>query len=213
MIEIYITSIILGLSVAAPIGPINIEIIRRGLTSGPLAAFALGCGAVSADCTYFGLSLLASRQAAEFVKSPGKVATVLFVGGGVLIWLGYGAIRAKSKINANTDEKKNYGSAIKGYFTGLAMTLANPMTIGLWLSIAASFTAASEEVTRAMNLVRLGGVGSGALSWVLFITSLLALSRRYITPKLLHWINVISGLIVVGFGLKFWLDAVRQLVE
>ena len=59
----------IGVSVAAPIGPVNVEIIRRGLTVGARSAFLLGLGAVSADCVYLGLSLTATSFAAALGES------------------------------------------------------------------------------------------------------------------------------------------------
>lgn len=46
---------LLGLSLAAPIGPVNVEIIRRGLKSGFRQALLAGAGAMSADATYLTL--------------------------------------------------------------------------------------------------------------------------------------------------------------
>lgn len=71
----------LGLQAAAPIGPVNLAIISRGLRLGGAAAFFLGCGAVTADCAYFGLAILATRAAGSALAHP-WVRPVVFLAGG-----------------------------------------------------------------------------------------------------------------------------------
>ena len=70
-------NIVLGISLAAPIGPANIAVIRRGLKYGFLPAFLVGLGVVFADMTYllliyfglanFGADLLLISTAVERV--------------------------------------------------------------------------------------------------------------------------------------------------
>lgn len=62
-----IRNIILGISLAAPIGPVNIEVIRRGLNFGFFPAFLLSIGAASADTTYL---LLIYFGLSSFIKVP-----------------------------------------------------------------------------------------------------------------------------------------------
>jgi len=92
-LSLFLGSMLLGLSVAAPIGPINVEIIRRGLTQSSLAAFAMGCGAVSADCIYFSLALAGARQVSAMSDSEGWRVFGLGLGAAMLIWLGVNSIR------------------------------------------------------------------------------------------------------------------------
>lgn len=48
-------NMLLGLTLAAPIGPVNLEIIKRGLKEGFRQAFLTGAGAMCADETYLTL--------------------------------------------------------------------------------------------------------------------------------------------------------------
>nr|WP_319637813.1 LysE family transporter [Priestia aryabhattai] len=49
---IAIKQIILGISLAAPVGPINIEMIKRGLTKGFWASWLVGLGGMTADILF-----------------------------------------------------------------------------------------------------------------------------------------------------------------
>ncbi len=86
------------------------------------------------------------------------------------------------------------------------MTIANPLTIALWLSIAASFSATGERGD--YPLVRLAGVASGALAWVAFIVSVIHWARRWVTPLFLRGVNLVSGTLLIIYGVKFWIDAI-----
>ena len=83
-------NILLGLSLAAPIGPVNVEIIKRGLNSGFKQAFLTGAGAMCADATYLILIFfgLTSFLNFDFMK--------IFLGiAGSIILIYLGAISAR----------------------------------------------------------------------------------------------------------------------
>ncbi|MFZ2358520.1 MAG: LysE family transporter [Anaerolineae bacterium] len=88
----------------------------------------------------------------------------------------------------------NYGSTF-------ALTLTNPMTI---LSFAAVFAglgvgAASGDYVSAAVLVL--GVFLGSALWWLALSTVVSLLRSRVSPRGLLWVNRISGLIILGFGL------------
>lgn len=212
-ILLFIASCLLGISVAAPIGPINVEIIRRGLTIGGTAAFFLGLGAVSADCAYFTLGVVGTEMVRQIVDTPWIVRTILGIGGGFLLWMGAASLRKAWTLprteldfqNAENNRPVPRGSTngakpFPTYLLGLAMTLANPMTIAFWLSISASLAVSGET---GPIWVRIGGVAVGAFSWVVFIVSVTVWTRRWVNDRFLRGVNLISGLMLVGFGLRF----------
>lgn len=205
-LPIFFSAFLLGLSVAAPIGPINIEIIRRALTVRPLAAFFFGLGAVTADCCYLGLALVAAEKARTILDSGWGYSLGLMVGGGMLAWIGWMSVRSKAAPPVVGEERTpiSVAQAARGWGTGLMLTLVNPMTVTLWLSVAAGFTASSEM---GHPVARLAGVGAGALSWVIFITTLLAFARSYVNARMLRMVNVVSGAVLIVFAIKLWVDA------
>ncbi len=207
---------LIGLGAAAPIGPINIEIIRRGLTIGPLSALSLGCGAVSADCVYFTLCLTAAELATGLLRSRVGSTAAFVLAGGMLAWLGTHSLRSairpvvtaalttpQSRACPTSAPPSARGLrrstvALRTYLLGLALTLANPMTVAFWMAQAARFTA---ETSRPAPWWRLAGVGSGALAWVAFLVSVLAWARRRVTPGFLRGVNLFSGALLCLFAL------------
>ncbi|OQO98502.1 lysine transporter LysE, partial [Geobacillus sp. 44C] len=49
MLNSFLSSILLGLSLSIPIGPINIEMIKRGIKFGFFHSWVVGLGGMSAD--------------------------------------------------------------------------------------------------------------------------------------------------------------------
>ena len=86
------------------------------------------------------------------------------------------------------------------YVSTFALTLTNPMTI---LSFAAVFAglgvgAASGDYASAAILVL--GVFLGSALWWLALSGAVSLLSGRVTPRGLRWVNRVSGVIILGFG-------------
>ena len=117
-------NIILGLSLAAPIGPVNLEIIKRGLNSGFKQAFLTGAGAMSADTTYLTLIFfgLISFLNIAFIKIVLGTA-----GSFILIYLGLVSVKEFfHRAVVENQSRRMYGSS---FITGYVLAISSPMTI------------------------------------------------------------------------------------
>src|SRR2546423_14881985 len=99
--SLILKGILLGLGAAVPIGPVNVEIVRRTLRGGFFAGFALGCGAVTVDVCYailssLGFGLLFNRPIFYWPLSVGGIALLTYLG--VMCWAG--AIKAMRPVAA-----------------------------------------------------------------------------------------------------------------
>jgi threonine/homoserine/homoserine lactone efflux protein len=95
-------NILLGLTLAAPIGPVNLEIIKRGLNSGFRQAFLTGTGAMCADATY--LTLIFFGLTAFLNIALMKI--ILGVAGSfILIYLGWISAKEFFHKAASTENK------------------------------------------------------------------------------------------------------------
>ena len=82
----FLRGLLIGFSIAAPVGPIGVLCIRRTLAEGRVYGFVSGLGAATADATYgsiagFGLTFIAS-----FLVSQGL--WLRLIGGLFLVYLG-----------------------------------------------------------------------------------------------------------------------------
>lgn len=192
-----IKSFVIGLSIAAVVGPISVLCIQRTLSRGYMYGLISGLGVATADGTYgsiaaFGLTVISTFLVHEEVW-------IRAIGGVFLLYLGIRTMMSKPAEKAAAAAKaRNLPAA---YASILLLTLTNPLTI---LSFAAIFAGIGVSGGKgsylAATLVVLG-VFLGSATWWLLLTSGVTLLRKKITPRWLLWLNRISGVVLVIFGL------------
>ena len=192
---LFLRGLLIGFSIAAPVGPIGVLVIRRTLAEGRLAGLVTGLGAATADALYgcvagFGLTFVTSLLV-------GQQLWVRLIGGLFLCYLGIRAFMAAPAERAATAA----GSSLLGaYGATLLLTLANPATILSFIAVFAGLgLAATSGDYGAASLLVLGVFAGSALWWVL-LSSGIGLLRLRLTPDTLRWINRVSGAILVVFG-------------
>ncbi|HYH27284.1 MAG TPA: LysE family transporter [Actinomycetota bacterium] len=198
----FFRGLVIGLSIAAPVGPIGILCIRRTLRDGRLAGFVSGLGAATADGLYgavaaFGLSAIS--DALVRYQTPLRV-----VGGAFLLGLGARILITSGRQLVQSPDAKRK-SLLSAYGTTFALTVSNPLTI---LSFAALF-AGLGLVTRdsgGASVVALG-VFLGSALWWLILSFIAGLLRRRAITRAMTWINRTSGTVIVGFGVLALLSA------
>ncbi|MBX6341250.1 MAG: LysE family transporter, partial [Thermomicrobiaceae bacterium] len=121
--ELALRGILIGLSLGAPIGPINVEIVRRGLRSGFLSGWLVGAGAITGDTLY---CLLVIAGISPIIQHA-AVKTILWTAGAAfLCLLAYGSLRAALS-RRHLLETDGSVAERRSYATGLLMALFNPM--------------------------------------------------------------------------------------
>ncbi|MCX8036607.1 MAG: LysE family translocator [Candidatus Sumerlaeia bacterium] len=206
----------IGLGVAMPIGPVNIEIIRRGLRSGYREAFPLGMGAVTADAVYLALVCLGVAHLVQYAA----VRTVLLAMGVVMLEaLGLMAIRdalrwkgvPREILGGQSDASDRLGasaSPLRCYTIGLAMMAGNPLSMAAWLSFS-SVVGNSAAANPWAYLWLAVSVPVGCASWVVFITTVLHFGRRFVSLAALRAVNIFGGLMLCGFGARLLWQAIH----
>ncbi len=197
---------VLGLMAAAPIGPVNIEMIRRGLRVGFWAPFCIGMGAVTADVFYV---TLASFGFSSFSHISVVRGGLMLLGAALLSFLGIAAMReARHPVTLSENPVQKPLSKGKHYLLGVLLCLANPMTIAYWLVVSATFLHGGEELWRTY-VVLVVSVSAGCISWVVFISTVLHVSRSHVSSRLFQYVNLVSGILLVGYGLFFMVKFIR----
>lgn len=203
LLPIFFNGLVLGFSIAAPVGPIGVLCIRRTLAEGRLTGFLSGLGAATADMFYgalaaFGLTALTSL----LVEQRTWLA---WIGGTFLVYLGVKTFLARPASQAASAK----GSGLPGaYLSTLALTLTNPMTI---LSFAAIFAGMQFNLSGSASAATLvAGVFLGSAAWWLTLSLLVGLLREKFTPLWMQWVNRIAGAIIFGFGLAVFFFNLHQ---
>jgi threonine/homoserine/homoserine lactone efflux protein len=201
-VHLLLKSVVLGLSVAAPVGPIGVLCIRRSIVNGAAAGFICGLGAATADAIYGALGGFALTGISAWLVR-GHVWMTL-IGSAFLLYLGAKTFMAVPPNPTDASVRRKSGGAIAAYLSTLLLTLANPLTI---LSFAAAFagmgaaTGPEAPVGYAATFTMLVGVFAGSALWWLVLTTVAGAARRRLSPALFAAINRVSGLVLVGFGL------------
>ena len=209
--------VLLGLSIAAPVGPIGVLCIRRTLANGRVVGFVSGLGAATADAFYgsvaaFGLTAISALLIAQSLW-------LRLIGGAFLLYLGVRTLLARpaeakaSKDEAPPDAARDGGGTkstrglISAYSSTLFLTLTNPLTILSFAAIFAGLGVASKSGAYDAAGLLVLGVFLGSGLWWLFLSSVVGLLRAKMGPRQLRWVNWLSGGIIVVFGVLALLSA------
>ncbi|WP_284638623.1 LysE family translocator [Paenibacillus silviterrae] len=204
--SIFFSYIFLGLSLAAPIGPINAAQLNKGLRSGFWHSWLVGLGAMIADMVYM---LLVYFGVVHFLSTPFMQTFLWLFGCFVLCYTGIESLMGAGKItNARDDDE----SLVKSFFSGFLMSLSNPLTILFWLGIYGSVLAKTAKTAGPEELVLYScAIMLGVVLWDITMASMASTFRKYLTARLLTLISILSGLSLIGFGLYFGLEACKML--
>jgi threonine/homoserine/homoserine lactone efflux protein len=197
MMTLFLRSILIGLSIAAPVGPIGVLCIRRTLADGRLHGLVSGLGAATADAFYgfvaaFGLTLIS-----DFLLNQSD--WLRLVGGAFLLYLGVRTLRATPAADPALVSPVQRG-LFGAYGSTFALTLTNPMTIFAFMGIFAGLggdTASSYSAAAVMVL----GVFAGSALWWLTLSGGVSLLRGRFDTRLLGWVNRLSGVVILLFAL------------
>jgi threonine/homoserine/homoserine lactone efflux protein len=194
-IAMYVRGMLIGLSVAAPVGPIGVLCIRRTLAYGRWVGLATGLGAATADAVYGGVAAFGITVITNLLL--GQQLWIRLIGGLFLCYLGLKTFRAAPAENAPATEGH---TLLRAYSSAVALTLTNPSTILSFVAIFAGLGAGARGQGAGAALLVLGVLAGSALWWLL-LSHGIATVRAKVTPPMLGWINRLSGSILAAFGI------------
>ena len=190
--SLFFKGLLIGISIAAPVGPIGVLCIRRALTEGQLTGLISGLGAATADAVYgciagFGLTFISG-----FLVNQQTVFRL--IGGIFLCYLG-----VKTLLEKSTPEAVTSTQAAGAFASTFFLTITNPMTI---LSFSGIFAGLGLMGTNSYldAIILVVGVFLGSAAWWLFLTTGVSLFRHRFNPNTLMIVNKISGVMILTFG-------------
>lgn len=194
-IGIFVKGLVLGLSIAAPVGPIGVLCIRRTLANGRLTGLVSGLGAATADALYGSIAAFGITLVSNVLVSQQMWLRLL--GGVFLCYLG---VRAFLSQAANHAADATSVGLVGSYLSTLLLTLTNPLTI---LSFAAIFAGVGlgSGADNLSAVLLVGGVFSGSALWWIVLSGGVSLFRSRFDLATMRWVNRISGGIITAFGI------------
>lgn len=198
ILVLILSGLLIGVAVAAPIGPVNLICIRRTLKYGMLNGFASGAGAAVGDGVFAIVAAFGVTAVISFVAAYSGwlqlVGGVFLLGLGVRTWFDH----------PHLDDKLpdgSLGDLLPVISVTFFLTITNPATMLGFIAIfggVADFTMGTEDYMRASILV--ASVIGGSVLWWAAITGFVSLFRDRMTDTGLALLNKISAVIIVLFG-------------
>lgn len=201
-------NILLGILLAATVGPVTIEMIKRGLKQGFYSAFLLSLGTAAADSTYV---LIISFGLSNLINIPTIRILLWLCGALVLLYLGYTNIREYSdKIDL---QRSGIRAHKNSFIAGYLMAISNPIAIIWWLGV---FGAAIVSTTQNVSSIAAFLSGMTIILGVVlghFVLSLsLHFGKRFVNESTMRYVSLIAGFTLIGFGLYFGYNGVISLI-
>jgi len=203
-----IKGLLIGLSIAAPLGPIGILCINRTLGEGSRMGFICGLGAATADGLYALAGSIALFVISQWIIDDRAALRVL--GGVFLLYLGARTFMRPTIVMPPPSKMPSLlpPGARGAFMSTFLLTLANPVTLlgfaavfaGLGLpqtGIGPGMFAGSDSAAAELVL----GVFLGSALWWLAVSSLIVRVRNYIGAQTLTVINRVCGTVLTAFGL------------
>jgi threonine/homoserine/homoserine lactone efflux protein len=193
--------LIIGFSIAAPVGPIGVLCIRRAIVKGRTCSLVSGLGAATADAIYGCIAGLGLTFVSDFLISQWMLFRL--VGGSFLLYLGTRTLLSKPKYQqsgVSTGEK----GLLSAYASTFLLTLTNPLTILSFAAIFAGLGIGGAGANYGSASLLVLGVFFGSSSWWLLLSSVVGSFASSLSRWVL-WVNRISGISLIGFALVVFL--------
>lgn len=206
-VTILLSYILLGFTLAAPIGPVNSARIDKGIKNGFWHAWIVGFGSMLADGVFM---ILVYIGMVHFLEIDIIQIFLWLFGGFVLIYTGMESIVGAQHLKL--DSLRGKDSLFKCFLTGFIMSITSPLSILFWLGIYGSILAktAQENGTSSL-LIYSSMIFLGLTLWDLIVAALTNSFRRFLTIGTLRGISIISGASLVIFGVYFGYQGMMKL--
>jgi putative LysE/RhtB family amino acid efflux pump len=188
---------VLGLSIAAPVGPMALLCLRTTLAHGFVPGLMGGLGIAAGDVFYAALAAFGLQAATALLT--GQSLWLGLAGGLYLVWFGLATIRQPLPA-AGAEGGRRRGLAT--FVSTFLLTLANPPTIMIFAAMFASLGLIEAQRESAAALAVVAGVFLGSAGWWVLFAVVVSRLRDRLRGPVFVWVNRVSGAALAGFG--FW---------
>ena len=187
---------LLGLSIAAPVGPMALLCLRTTLARGFGVGLLAGLGVAAGDAFYAALAAFGLTAATGLLA--GQQAWLGLLGGLYLVWFGVDTVQRPPAPDARAPR---HGSGLAAFAGTFLLTLANPPTIMIFAAVFAGLGLAEARQGLSPSGAVVAGVLVGSGGWWVVFAGVASRLRERLSGRPLAWINRISGAALAAFGL------------
>lgn len=195
-IPLFFKGCMIGLCLAAPVGPIGILCIHRSLTDRFAAGISVGLGAAFADAIYGLIAALGLTAISSFLIQ--HLTALRLIGGFFLGIFGTIILLRPVKQGNSTYKPGNLlGTSLSTFF----LTLTNPVTIFAFAVVFAGLGLGEVIQDYSSAILLTTGVFLGSLVWFIILSAIANFFKAQCNLTTLQWVNRVSGIILICFGL------------
>ena len=202
--NIFLQGLTMGLAYVAPIGMQNLFVINSALTNKRKRALLTALIVIFFDITlslacFFGIGTI--MQKFKWLQM-----VILCVGSLIVIYIGISLLRAKTQ---DLEKDQPTMSIKKTISSACVVTWFNPQAIidGTMMLGAFHVTLAAGPETPFIT-----GVACASFFWFIGLTFLISLISSKFNAKVMRWINIVCGVIIIGYGIKLFVSFVQMLL-
>jgi threonine/homoserine/homoserine lactone efflux protein len=193
--SLFVQGIIIGLTLAAPVGPLALICIQRTVTEGRLHGIFSGIGVATADSFYAAVTFLGLTVISGLIIAQQYLFR--FLAGVVLILIG---IRVFLSIPSAISAKTEHETYLKDYLSMVALAIANPLTLIFFLVILPGYGVVIHGTSFLSAAEFVAGVFFGSTVWWVVLCGSIGSVRSRLSRENLGRINRVSGLLISCFG-------------
>ncbi|GAF63388.1 putative amino acid transporter [Bacillus sp. TS-2] len=201
----FISSIILGISLAAPVGPVCIELVRRGINGGFFNGLSVGLGAMSADFIFMIFIFLGLHQ---FLQQVYVQFFMYGIGAIILLYLALQSFLNNQQLTTLSTPLSHKHSKLRySYGAGLFIALLNPINILFWFAIYGSIL--SEQIHQPLTILFGSSLSIfiGIFIWNLNLAFLAHFLSHIMKPSYFRYMNICAAVILTYFSVHFFIKA------
>ncbi|WP_046868562.1 LysE family translocator [Microvirga massiliensis] len=195
-----------GLTVAAPIGPMGLLCIQRTLALGLAAGLVVGLAAATVRAAY-GILAILGLSATVMTATEASAQILSLLSGAILFWFAGRVLRRQVLVNPAPGWKS--GELLRSYRDALTFGFSNPLTVVLFF---AAFPALATSASFSEAPALVGGVFTGSIGWFLALSSAVNALRNRLPARALDVTNKASGLVLAALGMFMITSAFRPLL-
>lgn len=186
LLILFLKCILIGVAMAAPLGPIGMLLIKKTLDNGMAAGAMIAIGAALADSLYCGIAGVALASVTAFIQQHQLALRIV----GKTLMAGVLITECRFKPNDHQPAPFNVTDKLSLCVKVFFLTLGNPVTIltlsGIFLAYRVEFSGYDQIIVAVL------GVFTGSALWCFSLSGLTAFGKRYMSSGFVKGLQFFS---------------------
>ncbi|HUY69047.1 MAG TPA: LysE family transporter, partial [Alphaproteobacteria bacterium] len=192
-VGVFYRGLVLGLMIAAPVGPIGLLCMRRSIHKGLVIGLATGLGAAVADTIFGAAAAFSVAAILEFLRHYDRPIELL--GGAFLLLVAWHTWHDPPR---QPKREASVSGAVTAFVGGFVITMTNPVTIFAILAVVATF---GDLHSGHDALILVAGIFAGSTLWWVMLSGGVSLLRGHFTESRVMLINRATGVALAVIAL------------